>query len=112
MEYPLCDQTVTVYRKEGDKVCRQVAYGCYFSYQDSLVQEVTGTQPRRSFLLVMPGSTQRVFPGDRICAGEGPVIQAEDWDRFLPVLVPGLVETQWVKTYCLDGQMCHAEAGA
>lgn len=111
MDYPLCDQTVTIYRKHADQVLRLVAYGCYFSCRDTMLRDENGSRQSRSFLLVMPGNIQRVFPGDRVCPGEGPQVAAQDWDRFLPVLVPGLVQVAYTKPFYWNGKLCHVEAG-
>lgn len=110
MEYPLCTQQVTVYRKAGEEILRQVAEDCFFRCEDQLHTHKDGSRQERKFLLVMPGNIQRVFPGDRICEGDGPQVTAADWDRFLPVLVPGLVQVQHVKPFYWDGQLCHVEA--
>ena len=109
MEYPLCDQTVTVYRPEGKAVQRQVLHGCYFQWTQRLVWEATGYRQERAFLLVVPGQELRVFPGDRVLPGEGP--QVADWDGFVPERVEGLVQVGWVKPCYLEGKLCHTEAG-
>ena len=111
MEYPLCDRTVTLYRQEGEKICRQVIYGCYFQLQDKVKTGLSGREHERSFLLVIPGSTLQVFPGDRVTTGEGPEIALEQWHRFVPALVQDLVVVGWVKPCYWEGQLCHTEAG-
>ena len=111
MEYPLCDQTVTLYRREGEKICRQVIYGCYFQFQDRMKTGANGHEYDRPFLLVIPGGTLRVFPGDRVMAGEGPAIDSEQWARFVPALVGSLVKVGWVKPCYWEGELCHTEAG-
>ncbi len=104
MDYTLCDQTVTVYSKSGR---RQVLEGTYFALEEGVGQE-TGA-PERRFLLIVPGSRIRVFVGDRVLPGIGPM--EVDWETFLPVHVPGLVEVGCTRHYRLDGEVTHMEAG-
>ena len=110
MEYPLCDQTVTVYRAAEDQVLRQVERGCYFQQWETLQTDTAGSHTKQSFLLVMPGSVQRVFPGDRVMAGEGPTVSKGQWGQFIPALVPGLSQVGQVKCCCWQGKLCHTEA--
>ena len=106
MDYPLCDQTVTVYRLEENQVARCVLRGCYFQMQQ------LGKAPlERRFLLVVPGNTLQVFPGDRVLPGEGPQVAQQDWGRWIPALVPELVQVGWVKPCYFQGALCHTEAG-
>jgi len=108
MEYPLCDQVVTVYRRRADTVLRQVLEGCYLDVQ---VTAVPGDdRQQRKFLLVVPGSVQRVFPGDRLVPGEGPQVTAGDWDRFLPVFQEDMLIVGTVKRFYWNGELCHVEA--
>ena len=110
MEYPLCDQTVTLYRAAEDQVLRQVVHGCFFQQQDTLQTDGSGSRLQRGFLLVMPGQARRVFPGDRVMAGEGPIVSREQWDLFIPALVPGLSQVGQVKPCYWQGRLCHTEA--
>ena len=110
MEYPLCDRTVTVYRQTQEQVLRQVVHGCYFQQSDTLQTDAAGSRRKRAFLLVMPGSVQRVFPGDRVMAGEGPTVSTQQWARFIPALVPGLSQVGQVKCCYWQGKLCHTEA--
>lgn len=111
LDYSLCDQTVTVYHRQGLQILRQVVEGCYLQQQVSRREDTLGAREEHSFLLVMPGDAQRVFPGDRIYAGIGPEIGSEDWAGFLPVKVPGLYEAAYAAPFYWDGVMCHVEAG-
>lgn len=106
MEYPLCDQTVTVYRQDE---APQVLRGCWFQWTDRHLRDVSGTRTVREFLLVVPGKELRIFPGDRVLPGEGP--RQVDWQTFLPELVEGLVQVAWVKPCYWEGTLCHTEAG-
>lgn len=111
LDYGLCDQTVTVYRRRGQQILRQVVSGCYFQCQEQRPEGLLGHRKDFRFLLVMPGSPQRVFPGDRIMTGIGPEVAPEDWAGFLPAVVPGLYEAAYAAPYYLGGTLCHVEAG-
>ena len=71
----------------------------------------SGEQKPRKFLLVQPGEKQLVFPGDRVWEGVGPVVTEENWDMFIPALIPGLGEAEYASAYYWQGQFCHTEAG-
>lgn len=109
LDYSLCDQTVTVYRMGKNGLHRQVVDGCYYVWEDRLAPEVAGGQPERKFLLIMPGSLQRVFVGDRIFCGVGP--QEVDWQQFLPINVPGLSVVAYTRACWWGAEVCHVEAG-
>ena len=109
LDYGFCDRVVTVYRMERGKLQRYVAENCYYVWQDQQVQDVNGTHVERKFLLIMPGEDQRVFAGDRIYDGVGP--KDVDWPRFLPELVPGLSQVEYVRPWYWGGGICHVEAG-
>ncbi len=111
MTYPLCHQTVTVYRRAGESISRLVVEGCAYQWQDCRVEDELGAHLERRFLLILPGDRQQVFPGDRIYDGIGPEITAADWADFIPVNVPTLSEVAYAKPWYLDGQLCHVEAG-
>ena len=109
LDYSLCRQTVTVYRKQGDEIRRQVVDGCYYGWQEQEITDEWGCRRETTFLLIMPGSTQQVFVGDRVYDGIGP--EAVQWQSFLPVNVAGLGEVAYVKPCRWDGEICHVEAG-
>ena len=109
IDYSLCKQTVTVYRKEKGKVQRMVVEGCYYVYEDVQLCDVQGKRMERRFLLIMPGACQRVFAGDRIYDGIGPEHVA--WQAFIPAAVPGLTEAAYVRPTWWGGDVCHVEAG-
>ena len=111
LAYSLCRQTVTVYRRQGSQIHREVAENCYLEARDQRRTDALGSRGDFSFLLVMPGPVQRVFPGDRVMAGVGPEIGSEDWDGFIPAQVPGLYEAAYAVPYTWEGQVCHTEAG-
>lgn len=110
MEYPLCEQTVTVYRLCDGTVQRQVFPGCYFRREMHCAQDTQGLRKSRSFLLVLPGENP-IYPGDRIYDGEGPAVTPAEWPDFTPEKVPGLVVAQYVKPFHWMGKLCHFEAG-
>lgn len=105
LDYSLCTQTVTVYRPGQ----RLVVEGCYYAYEDHVQTDALGSRMERKFLLIMPGSCQRVFTGDRIYDGIGP--EEVDWREFIPVNVPGLSQAAYVRPCWWGGTVCHVEAG-
>lgn len=109
--YSLCDQTVTVYRLAGDAVVRQVLDGCFYRWEDGLLEDETGVHHSRKFLLIQPGDTQRVQPGDRIFPGIGPEVTAGDWAEFVPARVPGLGEAAYAIPRFFGTELVHTEAG-
>lgn len=111
ISYHLCDRTVTIYRLQQDTVTRYVADNCYFSYQDQMSADTLGRRVERPFLLIMPGDTQRVFPGDRVYEGIGPEISAQNWREFIPAKVEKVCEVAYVIPYYWQGTLCHVEAG-
>ena len=102
--YPMCNQTVTLYRRVGDTVQRRVLHGCFYRYEDRLSQD----RFVRRFTLICPG-IQDVLPGDRVFDGIGP--EQVDWESFLPVNVPGLAEAAFAGPWHLGGKVVHWEAG-
>ena len=108
LDYSLCDQTVTFYRKSGEKIQRKVADNCHLSCKYRTATESYGKSMEKKFLLIIPGNTE-VRTGDRIYAGTGP--KDVDWQSFVPANVPGLSVLQWVKTYYWENEPCHTEAG-
>lgn len=104
MTYPLCDRTVTLYRKAERGVERLVLPNCYYRYTDVL----ENGRFQRKFLLVRPGA-EEIRPGDRVLEGIGP--EMVDWDTFLPVNVPGLSQTEYATPNYWLGQLVHWEAG-
>ena len=111
MDYSMCCQTVTVYRKTEKGIFRAEIPNCFLQLQEEKSYDRLGSVWDQKFLLVQPGEKQLVFPGDRVFAGVGPVIDAAEWPAFLPVRVPGLVEVAYTAVYCWQGHFCHTEAG-
>ena len=110
-DYSLCDQTVTIYRKEGKTVSRQILKNCYLEYNTRVDTDEYGRQLERRFLLILPGSEQKLQVDDRIYAGQGPEVTAEQWAGFIPVNVEKLMQVQYVQPCYWNGQLCHTEAG-
>ncbi|MBR4108730.1 MAG: hypothetical protein IKK41_00170 [Oscillospiraceae bacterium] len=111
LDYSLCDQTVTVYRKQGDQILRQVADGCYYTWQEKQEGDERGTRRETVCQLILPGDGVQIHIGDRIYDGIGPEIGIEDWGAFLPVRFPGLAEINYVTPCYWEGAVCHIEAG-
>ena len=109
MDYSLCDRTVTLYRKVGDTVCRKVIANTYFSEKTSTPNEIYGKSKEKTFLLIIPGETFPVEPGDRIYDGIGPETIA--WQAFVPAAVSELYEISYIKPCRWNGEITHWEAG-
>lgn len=108
LDYSLCNQTVTVYRKTGEAITRKVAGNCHLSCQWDAPTESYGKSRVKKFLLIIPGNFP-LQPGDRIYAGIGPV--QVDWDSFIPAVVPELFEVSFAKPCFWEGKIAHWEAG-
>ena len=108
--YPMCDQTVTVYHRDGDNIVRRVVHGCYYRYEDRLTEDEQGLRFVRKFLLIQPGENA-IYPGDRVIEGEGPLVDKRRWDAFLPATVPGLSQAAYAAPWHWEGKICHWEAG-
>lgn len=104
LAYPMCDKTVTVYRRLGDAVERRVLEGCFYRYEDAADEE----RFVRKFLLILPGA-EDIRPGDRVFDGVGPGEIV--WEEFLPIKVPGLSEVAYAAPWYFMGQLHHWEAG-
>lgn len=110
--YDLCRDAVTVYRLQDGGVLRQVLEDCLLTWEEQTVTDVYGSRKGTEFLLIHPGKTQEVFPGDRVFAGIGPEISKEEWGGFIPAAVPGLGQVSYVRLYRWDGELQHIEAGS
>lgn len=110
MDYPLCDRTVTVYRKEAGAVTRTVVEGCFYSYSLSRTDSESGCRRDTACLLVIPGDGFMPRLGDRVYDGIGP--DTVDWDSFLPATVAGLGQIEYVTPRYFGGSLCHTEAGS
>lgn len=104
MDYPLCNRTVTVYRKVGDEIHRYEYEGCHLQNKAVLVRDHFGTFLKWEFLLIVPGDRQ-VMVGDRVVAGIGKTHR--EWEKL-----NGAMSVGYAKPYILDGKICHWEAGS
>ena len=113
VDYRLCNQTVTVYHQvEPGKYTRTVHKQAYLDFRKNLTVDKTGSKEANSFLLILPGSTQQVFVGDKVLLGVGPEIDTrEDWAAYIPSKVNGLVVVSYVDPKYWNGQLVHTEAG-
>lgn len=111
VDYSMCCQTVTVYRKTAGGILRMEIPGCYLQWQEEGDFEKLGWRQERKFLLVQPGERQLVFPGDRVLEGIGPEIDDVAWSTFHPERVPDLGEVSYATAYRWMGKFCHVEAG-
>ena len=109
MDYSLCDQTVTIYRKQNGMVTRQIVENCYLTTRCSSSTETYGKSRLKQFLLIIPGDVP-VCCGDRIYDGIGP--KEMDWQQFLPVTVPQVYEVGYAQPFFWHNQVAHWEAGA
>lgn len=112
VDYSLCNQTVTVYHKDGDTYTRTVYDRAFLDFRKTQTTDKTGSKESNSFLLVIPGDTQAVFVGDKVLLGEGPEVSTrEEWVALVPVKVLGLVVVDYVDPKYWRGQIVHTEAG-
>ena len=111
MDYSLCTQTVTVYRKTPDGILRQELPGCFMQWREEETFDRLGRKKERKFLLIQPGQMQRVFLGDRVFEGIGPEITPEHWVEFIPSAVERLGQVSYVTPYRWQGKILHTEAG-
>lgn len=112
VDYSKCDQTVTVYHKDGESYTRTVCNRAFLDFKKTQNVDKTGSKEANSFLLVIPCDSQPVFVGDKVLLGEGPEVSTrEDWAALIPSKVPGLVMVQYVDPKYWQGRMVHVEAG-
>ena len=112
VDYSKCNQTVTVYRKEGEMIIRTVHPRAFMDPKKTQNVDKTGSKEANSFLLVIPCSEQVVFVGDKVLLGVGPeVTSREAWAAFIPSKVPGLVVVGYADPKYWKGQLVHVEAG-
>ena len=111
LDYRLCNQTVTVYHKDGGKVIRTVHTGAFLDFKKTENVDKTGSKEVNSFLLVIPCSEVCVYPEDKVLLGTGEEITAAQWPSFIPVKVPGLVVVKYVDPKYWGGKLVHVEAG-
>ena len=101
LDYSLCTQTVTVYRKGAEGIFRQVLTGCRYFPKAVMEIKDTGNRKRTDFLLIVPGDRE-ILPDDRVLPGEGPVFSR--WAELYDAPIIG-----GVKTYRWGNEVCHRE---
>lgn len=112
VDYRMCNQTVTVYHKDGDTFTRTVHKKAFLDFRKNQTVDKTGSREANTFLLVIPGDSQMVFIGDKVLMGTGPEITTrEAWAAFIPSTTPGLVVVKYVDPKYWGTQMVHVEAG-
>ena len=111
VDYRMCNQTVTVYRKEGDQVTRMVHDNAFFDFKKTQSVDKTGSREANPFLLVIPGNSQKVFVGDKVLKGTGREVTAGEWASFIPAKVRGLVVVKYADPKYWGEQLVHTEAG-
>ena len=109
LDYSLCGQTVTVYRRERDGgFARTVHPRAFLDLKKVRNVEKTGSGDAMSFLLVIPGDAD-VRGGDKVHMGEGP--EEVEWASFIPAKVRGRCVVRWVDPKHWEGEIAHIEAG-
>lgn len=112
IRYDLCNQTVTVYRKQDDKYIRTVYENASLDRKKTQSVDKTGSKEANSFLLVIPGNVQTVFVDDKVFEGIGPEIStADEWRNFIPSTTPELVVVKYADPKLWNGAIVHTEAG-
>lgn len=109
--YALCDQAVTVYRRDApDSITRTVYEHAHLSFDKGRNTEKTGSKDATSFLLVIPGNAD-IQPDDKAVGGVGPEIATDaEWRSFIPSKVENLVVVRHVDRHPWDGSFPHVEA--
>lgn len=108
-DYRLCDQTVTVYRRNGrDDIARTVFDRAFLDIKKVRNVEKTGSDGAMSFLLVVPGDAD-IREGDKVIHGEGP--EEVEWASLIPSKVRGLCVVRWVDPKFWEDGIAHIEAG-
>ena len=112
VDYRLCNQTVTVYHKDGEAYTRTVHKNAFLDFRKNQTVDKTGSTESNSFLLVIPGDSQMVFVGDKVLLGEGPEItNVDQWKKFIPSTTLNLVVVKYVDPKYWGTQMVHVDAG-
>lgn len=111
LDYSLCNKTVTLYRFENGRVHRRLLHNVYYQWQHHESYDALGQQMKTTFLLIIPGKEEYVYPGNRVMEGVGPAISAHQWQQFVPEKYYGLSEVGYVKPCYWEGEICHYEAG-
>lgn len=112
VDYSKCNQTVTIYHKDGGTYTSIVISNAFLDFKKNQNVDKTGSREANSFLLVIPCSSQCVFVGDKVLLGVGPeVATREAWSELIPSTTAGLAVVKYVDPKYWRGAMCHVEAG-
>lgn len=112
VDYSKCNQTVTIYHKDGDTHTQQTVTNAFLDFKKTQNVDKTGSREANTFLLVIPCDAQCVFVGDKVLLGTGPEVSTrEGWAALIPASVPGLVVVSYVDPKYWQGKMVHMEAG-
>ncbi len=112
VDYRLCNQTVTVYRRDGDTYTRRVFSNAFFDFKKNENVDKAGSSETNSFLLIIPCAEQVVFNGDKVLLGVGgDIANREAWAALVPAKVNGLAVVKYVDMKYWNGQAVHLEAG-
>lgn len=112
VSYEKCDQTVTVYHRDGEQIRRKVYRNAFYDLKSAQSVGKVGESGQNTFLLVIPCVEQTVFKGDKVLLGEGAEITTcEEWAALIPAKVDGLSVVRYVDCKYWRGKMCHLEAG-
>lgn len=112
VDYSKCNQTVTVYHREGETYTRTVYTRAFLDFRKTRNVDKTGSKEASAFLLVIPCETQAVFVGDKVLLGTGPECATrEAWAALIPAKIPGLAVVSYADPKCWEGRMVHVEAG-
>lgn len=107
----LCNQVVTVYHKDGDTIIRKVYHKAFLDFKKTVSVDKLGASEATSFILVIPGSEQAVFPQDKVLMGTGPGVDEVEWGKFIPSRVAGLGVVSFADVKYWNGRIVHTEAG-
>lgn len=112
VDYSKCNQTVTIYHKDGETYTRTVTKRAFLDFRKTQNVDKTGSREVNPFLLVVPCAVQGVFVEDKVLLGVGEEIASrEAWAALIPSRVPGLVIVQYVDPKYWQGRLVHVEAG-
>lgn len=114
VNYCLCNQTVSIYHWDGGTAFTRkvIESGAFLDYRKTQNVDKTGSSEANSFLLIIPCSEIPVSVGDKVMHGKGPEITTlEEWKKFIPSLIPGLVVVKYVDPKYWKDQLVHVEAG-
>lgn len=112
IDYRMCNQTVTVYHRDGDTITCTFYPNAFFEHKKTQNIDKTGSREVNAFLLVIPGNEQTVFVGDKVLRGMGPAISTrEEWAALIPAKVPGLGVVSYADPKYWGDELVHTEAG-